>query len=95
MEYSRIPKSIANDAHISFVSSPHCAKCTPLTICTPLKRTAPPDKVVHPLSVFLSKRYTFSKKNGNFDRIAYLFFLCYDERKDEAEGLSALPDDDW
>ena len=35
------------------------------------------------------------EKAGNFDRIACLFFLCYDEYKDEAEGLSALLDDDW
>ena len=27
--------------------------------------------------------------------IAVLFFLCYDERRDESEGLSALLDDDW
>ena len=27
--------------------------------------------------------------------IAVLFFLCYDGRKDEDEGLSALLDDDW
>ena len=29
-----------------------------------------------------------------FDRIAVLFFLCYDDRAAEAEGLSALLDDD-
>ena len=28
-------------------------------------------------------------------RIAVLFYLWYDERRAEAEGLSALPDGDW
>ncbi len=27
--------------------------------------------------------------------IAVLFFLCYDERRNVAEGLSAIPEDDW
>ena len=35
------------------------------------------------------------KKHGNSVRIAVLFYLWYDERKDEADGLSALPDGDW
>ena len=36
-----------------------------------------------------------AQKNGNSDRIAVLFFLCYDERREDTEGLSALLDDDW
>ena len=34
------------------------------------------------------------QKNGNFDRIAVLFFLCYDERREGTGGMSALLDDD-
>ena len=34
-------------------------------------------------------------QHGNFNRIAVLFFLCYDKRRDEAEGTAALPDDAW
>ena len=37
----------------------------------------------------------YQKKHGNFDRIAVLYFLCYDDRAVKAEGLSALFDDDW
>ena len=33
-------------------------------------------------------------KNGNYDRIAVLFFLCYDERREGTGGMSALLDDD-
>ena len=36
-----------------------------------------------------------AQKNGNFDRIVVLFFLCYDERREDTEDLSALLDDDW
>ena len=55
----------------------------------------------HPrLEVRNAELYDFrcsnAQKNGNFDRIAVLFFLCYDDdRATEAEGLSALLDDDW
>ncbi len=41
---------------------------------------------------FDSRRALFIK-NGSFDRIAVLFFLCYDARKNEVEGLSILLDD--
>ena len=27
--------------------------------------------------------------------LPFFSFLCYDEREDEAEGMSALLDDDW
>ena len=37
---------------------------------------------------------TKPQKNGNFDRIAVLFFLCYDERREGTGGMSALLDDD-
>ena len=36
----------------------------------------------------------FRQKHGFCDGIAVLRFLCYDDRAVEAEGLSALPDDD-
>ena len=43
---------------------------------------------------FVPSGRTQAEQNGNSDRIAVLFFLLYDEYRDEAEGLSALPDDD-
>lgn len=36
-----------------------------------------------------------AKKARYFYRIAVLLFLCYDEHKNEAEGLPALLDNDW
>ncbi len=55
----------------------------------------PPMIDLHPLRKFYQYIISFPNKNGNFDRIAVLFFWCYDERKDKTEGLSALVDDDW
>ena len=53
--------------------------------CVPFRRT---------FRGFVLFGRTQAEQNGNSDRIAVLFFLCYDEHRDEVEGLSALPDDD-
>ena len=34
-------------------------------------------------------------KNGNYDRIAVLSFLCYDECRDRLKSLPVLLDVDW
>ena len=47
-------------------------------------------------SPYFVKKAIFShKRTVILIEIAVLFFLCYDERRDESEGLSALLDDDW
>ena len=34
-------------------------------------------------------------QHGNHNRIAVLFFLCYDERTDKVEGLPWMSGDNW
>lgn len=56
----------------------------------------PPEQAVHPPKRFSIKtRYLFHKRAVILIEVAVLFFLCYDERRDEAESLPALPKDDW